>query len=239
MTNRSFLEGLNPEWDTLLQSWVDSAECSRLCEFLESEKQKGLTWAPEERRFLRALQGLRPSDIRVVILGQDPYPTPGHATGLAFGLENGAGPLPRSLKNIYKEISVEYQLDLQDLVKKGSDLVGWAQQGVLLLNTVLSVRVGPEQAGSHRGKGWESLTDLILKSLDQRSEPICFILWGKPAQEKKKWIQGSHHLVLEAAHPSPLSANRGFFGCNHFRLANEFLEKKLGRPGVDWARVTG
>jgi uracil-DNA glycosylase len=174
-----------------------------------------------------------------VIVGQDPYPTPGHATGLAFGMENGAGPLPRSLKNIYKEIADAYQIAPTLLEKRGSDLVGWAQQGVLLLNSVLSVRQGPEQAGSHRGQGWESLTQLILKSLNEQPEGICFLLWGKPAQEKKKWLQAPQHLVLEAAHPSPLSANRGFFGCNHFRLANEFLENQRKRPGIDWGRVTG
>ncbi len=231
-------KGLAPGWLEIMEPWFEGPDFLRLSGFLQSEWQRGCAVGPEPVRFLRALQFSSPRDIRAVILGQDPYPTPGHATGLSFGMQNRAGPLPRSLRNIYQEVSTSFDISVAELEARGSDLTGWAQQGVLLLNTVLSVRLGPDQAGSHRGKGWEALTDIILQSLNQQPQRICFLLWGKPAQEKRRWITSEKHCVLEAVHPSPLSAYRGFFGCNHFKLANEFLTSFDQTPSIDWTRVS-
>ena len=162
----------------------------------------------------------------MVILGQDPYHEPGQAHGFAFSVKPGV-PAPPSLQNIFKEI-VD---DRGGFIPNNGCLLPWAKQGVLLLNTVLTVRKG--EANSHRDHGWEQLTDAVIEQLGKREEPIVFLLWGSPAAKKAEKIQNPRHLVLKTVHPSPLSAYRGFFGCRHFSKANDFLIAN-GRKPIDW-----
>ena len=167
------------------------------------------------------------SKVKVVILGQDPYHEPGQAHGLSFSVRKGVAP-PPSLVNIFKEIKDDVGIDNTG---KHGELTNWAKHGVLLLNTVLTVRAG--QANSHKGKGWEQFTDDVIRLLDQREEPVVFLLWGNNAKAKRALIQHPQHLVLTAAHPSPLSAYHGFFGCKHFSKCNAFLEAH-GIDPIDW-----
>ena len=168
------------------------------------------------------------SQTRVVILGQDPYHGEGQAHGLCFSVRDGVRP-PPSLKNIFKELKEEYGIS----EPPSGELTGWAKQGVLLLNTTLTVREGAPQ--SHKGRGWEILTDKIISLLNESPEPIVFMLWGGNARAKKALITSSRHLVLECAHPSPLSAYAGFFGCGHFKAANVFLTA-CGRTPISWEK---
>ena len=165
-------------------------------------------------------------DVKVVILGQDPYHNYKQAHGMAFSVLPGTK-TPPSLENIFKELHDDLGLK----VPNNGNLTKWADQGVLLLNTVLTVRA--HQANSHRGRGWEIFTDQVIKSLNDKKDPVVFLLWGRPAQEKRKLITNKNHLILTAPHPSPLSAYRGFFGCKHFSKANEFL-KAHGLEPIDW-----
>ena len=165
-------------------------------------------------------------DVKVVILGQDPYHGDGQAEGLSFSVKPGVD-IPPSLVNIYKEL----QDDLGCRIPNNGYLVKWAKQGVLMLNTVLTVRA--HQANSHRGIGWEQFTDAVIRAVDAQDRPIVFLLWGRPAQMKKSMLHNPKHLILEAPHPSPLSAYRGFFGCKHFSQTNAFLEKN-GLAPIDW-----
>lgn len=181
---------------------------------------------PETQRFA-ALAACAPADVRVVILGQDPYPTPGHAHGLAFSVEPDVSPLPRSLGNIYKEMDE----DLGAHPTTG-DLRGWAKQGVLLLNTVLSVPAG--EANGHKDLGWQRLSHEILSLVSQR--PTAFVLWGKQAQSLAKYIHPGDHLMIETAHPSPLSARRGFFGSRPFSRINDWLTAR-GTPPINWTQA--
>ena len=178
---------------------------------------------PDHQRFA-ALEAAAPDEVRVVILGQDPYPTPGHAHGLAFSVEPDVRPLPRSLGNIYKELDAEF-----GAVPPNGDLRFWAAQGVLLLNTALSVPA--RNAGAHARLGWSKLTAQVLETLSGR--PRAFILWGNHAQSFAKFIHGDDHLVLTSAHPSPLSARRGFFGSRPFSRVNEWLNAR-GEPPINW-----
>ncbi|MGB3314278.1 MAG: uracil-DNA glycosylase [Albidovulum sp.] len=180
---------------------------------------------PAPQRFA-ALELIAPEKVRVVILGQDPYPTPGHAHGLAFSVEPDIRPLPRSLNNIYKEL----QADL-DVTRPDGDLRGWAQQGVLLLNTALSVPAG--DAGGHAKLGWQRLAEEVLTEISAR--PCAFLLWGGHAQKLRPHIRPGDHLVIETAHPSPLSARRGFFGSRPFSRVNGWLAARGDAP-VDWGR---
>ena len=164
--------------------------------------------------------------VKVVILGQDPYHEPGQAHGLCFSVKPDVE-VPPSLVNIYKEL----QDDLGCRIPNNGYLVKWAKQGVLMLNTVLTVRA--HQANSHRGIGWEQFTDAVIRAVDAQDRPIVFLLWGRPAQMKKSMLHNPKHLILEAPHPSPLSAYRGFFGCKHFSQTNAFLEKN-GLAPIDW-----
>lgn len=179
---------------------------------------------PHERRF-HALILTPPDAVKVVILGQDPYPTPGHAMGLAFSINPDVRPLAASLKNIFKELAD----DTGDRLPNG-DLSGWARQGVLLLNTHLSVPAG--QPAGHARLGWERLTAQVLDRVSQR--PTAFLLWGRPAQAQRKHIQPGDHLILESVHPSPLSASRGFFGTKPFSRVNEWLQAR-GEAPIDWS----
>ena len=190
--------------------------------FLAAERARGVEVLPPEPDIFAALDAVEPADVRVVILGQDPYPTPGHAHGLAFSYR-GAGSLPRSLRNVFREI--EDDLGLSMPAERG-DLTGWARQGVLLLNAVLTVRAG--EAGSHRRRGWEAFTDAVLEHLAGREERPIFLLWGNEARKKKRLL-GARHTVLEAGHPSPLSV-RHFRGCGHFGRVNALL----GDAAIDW-----
>ena len=165
-------------------------------------------------------------DVKVVILGQDPYHNDGQAHGLCFSVKPDVE-MPPSLVNIYKEL----QDDLGCRIPNNGYLVKWAKQGVLMLNTVLTVRA--HQANSHRGIGWEQFTDAVIRAVDAQDRPIVFLLWGRPAQMKKSMLHNPKHLILEAPHPSPLSAYRGFFGCKHFSQTNAFLEKN-GLAPIDW-----
>lgn len=192
---------------------------------VDSESHQYAIYPPCEYRF-RALLETSPQSVRVVILGQDPYHGDNQANGLAFSVPDGVR-IPPSLRNIFKELSRDFSVPLSD----SGDLAPWAQQGVLLLNTVLTVRKGA--AGSHRNIGWEAFTDRLISYLSDRCHHLVFMLWGNDAQAKAGLIDGYRHLILRSVHPSPLSAYRGFIGCGHFSAANQFLEA-TGRPTVDW-----
>lgn len=195
-----------------------------LREFVDRERATKRVYPPQDKVF-RAFDLTSYERVKVVILGQDPYHGEGQANGLAFAVEN-TNPFPPSLRNIFKEIEREYG---EAPAKK--DLVSWAEQGVLLLNTALTVEEG--RANSHQGKGWEAFTDGVIRTLNEREKPVVFLLWGANAASKEKLITEKRHCVLKAPHPSPLSAHRGFFGCDHFIKANEALEK-WGEKPVDW-----
>jgi len=224
--------GLPPDWKSRLSFIPEEPWFKNLAAFLDGELAAGKRVFPPEGSWLRALREVPYDSVRVLILGQDPYHGAGQAMGIAFAVPNELKPKPPSLVNIFKEIS-------SDTGKApdpgGSDLSGWLAQGVLLLNTVLTVREG--EPLSHRDLGWEKLTDQVLSVLNERSEPVVFVLWGAPAQKKRALLTNPSHLVLEAPHPSPLSSYRGFFGCRHFTKANEFLSSQ-GEPAIEWSRST-
>lgn len=194
----------------------------------DADRAAGHVVAPSPERFLAALAQTPFEAVRAVILGQDPYPTPGHANGLAFSYV-GPPPLPRSLVNIYRERAD----DLGAPAPVTGDLTPWAGQGVLLLNTALTVREGASKAGSHLRLGWGTVTDAIITAVSASRPHVVFLLWGAPAQAKRPLIDESRHHVIASAHPSPLSARRGFFGSKPFSRANGWLEKK-GEPQIAW-----
>ncbi len=218
---------LKNSWDKVLGDEFAKPYFLELCEFLKKEYAERTIYPPKQRVF-SALKTTEFDDVKVVILGQDPYHGEGQAHGLAFSVQPGVQP-PPSLVNMFKEINAEYGTKLG----KNGCLLNWAKQGVLLLNTALTVRAG--QANSHKGIGWETFTDAVIKALNQKQTPVVFMLWGANARSKKKLITNPNHLVLETVHPSPLSAYAGFFGCNHFKKANEFLQK-FTTP-IDWSSV--
>ncbi len=201
---------------------------ARACTAVDAERSAGHVVAPAPERIFAAL-ALTPLDnVRAVILGQDPYPTPGHANGLAFSYA-GPSPLPRSLVNIYKERAE----DLGEPAPADGDLTRWAKQGVLLLNTALTVREGASKAGSHLSLGWGAVTDAVIAAVSRERRHVVFLLWGNPAQAKRPLIDESRHLVIASAHPSPLSARRGFFGSKPFSRANVWLEGQ-GEQAIAW-----
>lgn len=212
------------EWDELLMDEFEKEYYTKLRDFLKSEYSAGPVYPPMEDIF-NALKYTSFSDVKIVILGQDPYHGAGQAHGMSFSVRPGV-PMPPSLQNIFKELHD----DIGIFTPKSGYLVPYAKEGVLLMNTVLTVREG--QPNSHKGIGWEILTDKIISLLGQREKPMVFLLWGANARKKKELI-GNQHLVLECAHPSPLSAYRGFFGCQHFSKANRFLYDRGIEP-VDW-----
>ena len=218
---------LHPSWLEPLRGEFDADYMAALKRFLVAEKERGRQIYPKASEWFRALD-LTPLDkVRVVILGQDPYHGPGQAHGLCFSVKHGIQP-PPSLINIYKELDS----DLGIRPARHGFLEHWAVQGVLLLNSVLTVEMG--RAASHRERGWERFTDAIIREINARPEPVVFILWGSYAQKKAAFVDTSRHLVLKAPHPSPLSAHSGFFGCKHFSKANAFLESR-GLSPIDWA----
>ena len=213
------------DWDIMLQDEFDRPYFKRLENFLTEERARYEIYPPQEDVF-NALRYSSFQDTKVVILGQDPYHEPGQAHGLCFSVNKGVT-IPPSLVNIYKEI----ENDLGIKMPGHGYLADWAKQGVLLLNTVLTVRRG--QANSHKGKGWEIFTDRIVEILNQRQKPMVYILWGANAKSKTELITNKEHMVITGAHPSPLSAWKGFFGGRYFSKANRYLEI-TGQEPVDW-----
>lgn len=218
-------EIIHNSWQTILTDEFEKEYYQKLRNFLKKEYTTQKIH-PDMYHIYEALELTPYEKVKVVILGQDPYHGVNQAHGLSFSVQPGVK-IPPSLNNIYKEL----QSDLGISPVKHGNLVSWAKQGVLLLNTVLTVREG--QAYSHRGKGWEILTDKIIEKLNEREKPIVFILWGKPAQEKMKMIDKSRHIILTSAHPSPLSAHRGFLGSKPFSKTNDAL-MALGETLIDW-----
>lgn len=214
-------------WDALLAPEAEKVYYKQLRAFLKSEYLKsGVPIYPDMNDIFNAFKYTDYNNVRAVILGQDPYHGVGQAHGLCFSVKKGIEK-PPSLVNIFKEL----QSDLGITPPNHGELTSWAENGVMLLNSVLTVRAS--SAGSHRAKGWEVFTDKAISLLNEREAPIVFILWGGYARAKKSLITNKHHLILEAPHPSPLSAYNGFFGCKHFSKCNEFL-KSQGLPEIDW-----
>lgn len=213
------------DWNDILKDLINGDNYKKIREFLKTEYFTREVYPPMEEIF-NAFKLTPYSDIKAVILGQDPYHEPGEAHGLCFSVRQGVK-MPPSLQNIYKELKSDLSIDNGDK----TDLTPWAKQGVFLLNTTLTVRRG--QANSHQNCGWSEFTDEVIKIVNQRKTPVVFILWGRNARNKKALIDTSRHLVLESAHPSPLSAYNGFFGCRHFSKTNDFLIKN-GLAPIDW-----
>lgn len=212
-------------WDKKLEGEFDKSYYINLRQFLVNE-YKARNIFPNMNNIFNALKLTPYEDVKVVILGQDPYHGAGQAHGLSFSVQPGVR-IPPSLLNMYKEL----QNDLGCYIPNNGYLVPWAKQGVLLLNTVLTVREG--EANSHKNEGWENFTDRVISLLNEREKPIVFLLWGSNAKEKIKLITNPRHYILTTVHPSPLSANRGFMGCKHFSKTNEIL-KSLGEKEIDW-----
>jgi len=218
---------LHPGWLERLSGEFAESYMAELKGFLVGEREKGKRIFPKGSEWFRALDLTPLKEVRVVILGQDPYHGPGQAHGLCFSVQPGVQ-TPPSLVNIFKEL----QSDLGIRPARHGYLEHWARQGVLLLNSVLTVEMG--RAASHRDRGWERFTDQIIREVNAKAEPVVFMLWGSYAQKKAAFVDASRHLVLRAPHPSPLSAHSGFLGCRHFAKANAFLEEHGLKP-VDWA----
>lgn len=212
-------------WDTLLAEEFEKAYYKELRAFLIAEYKSGPVYPPAASIF-NALKATPYENVRAVIIGQDPYHGEGQAHGLCFSVQRGVK-TPPSLLNIYKEL----QSDLGFAIPSHGYLAKWADEGVLLLNAVLTVRAGVPN--SHKGKGWELLTDRVIQLLNEREKPMVFLLWGANAQKKAELITNPKHLILKAPHPSPLSAHAGFFGCRHFSRANAFLSA-CGEGAIDW-----
>jgi uracil-DNA glycosylase len=228
----SFPDNLPPIWREKLRGETNQPYFKKLTQFLKAKYAAGKTIFPPRERVLCALQSVDFPDVRVVLLGQDPYHGAGQAIGLSFAVPNDLFPKPPSLQNIFKEIKSDIGVEIP---KAQSDLSGWAEQGVLLLNAVLTVE--ESQAASHQGQGWEIFTDKIIQLLNERDRPVIFLLWGSYARKKRLLITNERHFIVEGPHPSPLSAHRGFFGCRHFSKVNEILEKKLKTKPIEWAKT--
>ena len=213
------------DWDEVLAGEFEKDYYLKLRSFLKSEYSTHTVY-PDMYDIFNALKLTPYKNVRAVILGQDPYHGPGQAHGLCFSVKKGIQP-PPSLVNIYKEINSDLGLNIPN----HGELTAWTKSGVLMLNTVLTVRAG--MANSHRNMGWEIFTDRIIGLLNERKEPMVFLLWGTPAKQKAKLITNPNHLILQTVHPSPLSAYGGFFGCRHFSKCNEFLISK-GLEPIDW-----
>lgn len=215
------------DWQKKLGPVLELPEVAALFAYLDAERQQGKAIFPAEKDIFSAFNLVLPEQVKIVMLGQDPYHGAGQAHGMAFSVRPGCA-VPPSLRNIYKELKQDLSIEPPD----HGYLRLWAEQGVLLLNSVLTV----EQAlpGSHRGKGWELVTDQAIRVVSDQPQPAVFMLWGKQAQLKVNLIDDRKHLILMATHPSPLSAHRGFLGCKHFSKANEFL-KSCAREPINWS----
>ncbi|KAF7257074.1 hypothetical protein EG68_06045 [Paragonimus skrjabini miyazakii] len=231
----NLIQGLHPEWICALDSQLQSERFQKLADFVAAERAHGSPIYPPVDQVFTWSQLCPPSSVRVVILGQDPYHGPRQAHGLAFSVQRPLPP-PPSLINMYKEIGSSLSNINSDLrwPPNHGDLTGWAQQGVLLLNAVLTVRAATPN--SHKDRGWELLTDAVVRHLNKAKSHLVFMLWGSHAQKQGAGIDRKRHLVLQAPHPSPLSASRGFFGCGHFTKANTYL-KEHGLTPVDWTQL--
>ena len=216
---------LGNDWDQVLAGEFEKDYYRELRAFLKNEYATRTIY-PSMYDIFNALKHTAYRDVKVVILGQDPYHGPGQAHGMCFSVKKGV-PVPPSLVNIYKELKEDVGFQIPD----HGFLETWADQGVLLMNTVLTVRAG--QANSHKGKGWEIFTDQVIRHLNEREQPMVFLLWGANAKSKRQLITDPKHMILTAAHPSPLSAYNGFFGCRHFSRANLFLQEQGMKP-IDW-----
>lgn len=221
---------LHESWKDRLLEEFSQPYMDTLREFLVAEKRQGKLVYPPGELIFHALDSTPFEQVKVVILGQDPYHGPGQAHGLCFSVNPGVA-TPPSLQNIYKEL----RDDLGIAIPGNGNLAGWAQQGVLLLNAVLTVVAS--QAGSHQNKGWELFTDAVIRTLERERSHLVFMLWGSYAQKKGAIIDTQRHLVLRSPHPSPLSASRGFFGNRHFSRANAYLQEN-GQQPIDWSRTT-
>ena len=216
---------INNDWDNVLTDIFQTEKYQKLNDFL-NEEYNNYTIYPIKENIFNALKLTSYKDVKVVIIGQDPYHEPNQANGLAFCVLDGIK-LPPSLKNIYKEI----ESDLGIKMGVSGNLTKWANQGVLLLNNVLTVR--EHEANSHKGKGWEFVTDSIVEKLNEREEQIIFVFWGNNAKSKQKLVTNPNHVIITAPHPSPLSAYHGFFGCKNFSKINELLALN-GKEAIDW-----
>lgn len=216
---------ITKNWYELLKDEFEKPYFKNLQAFL-TEEYNTHTIYPQAENIFNALNYCKYEDVNVMIIGQDPYHQPGQAHGLSFSVQDGVA-LPPSLKNIFKEI--ENDLDITPI--NSGNLIRWAKQGVLLLNTVLTVR--RDQPNSHKGKGWENFTTRVIGLINAKTSPVVFLLWGGNAKAFEGLIDNSKHYVLKSAHPSPLSAYNGFFGCKHFSKTNEILEK-IGKKPIDW-----
>jgi uracil-DNA glycosylase len=225
-------EHFGNDWDTIIGEEFGKSYYSVLREFLDAEYHSQTVYPPREEIF-NAFRATPYADVRVVILGQDPYIKHGQAHGLSFSVPKGVRPLPCSLCNIFNEINLEFpekdKCDMND-----GCLESWTRQGVLLLNTVLTVRAGDSK--SHEKKGWERFTDEVIRKLSERKKPVIFMLWGDDAKKKAAFINEPPHFILPTSHPSSQSAYKGFFGCGDFKRANQIIaEQNLGEP-IDWQR---
>ncbi|WP_165063599.1 uracil-DNA glycosylase [Marisediminicola senii] len=223
MTPKPLTELVDPGWASALAP--EAERIAAIGDFLRAETAEGRGYLPAGPNVLRAF-GYPMDDVRVLIVGQDPYPTPGHPIGLSFAVDPAVRPVPRSLQNIYRELKD----DLGITPPTHGDLTAWSRAGVMLLNRVLTVQ--PGASGSHRGKGWEQVTELAIRALVERERPFVAILWGKDAASLRPLLGSAP--IIESPHPSPLSASRGFFGSKPFSRANAMLEE-LGAPPIDWA----
>ena len=218
---------LEPSWKARVGDWFARDDMQALAGFLRQRKAAGASIFPPGPQIFAAFDATPFDAVKVVVLGQDPYHGPGQAHGLCFSVLPGV-PVPPSLLNIYKEL----ETDVGFARPRHGYLLPWAERGVLLLNSVLTVEEG--RAGSHQGRGWEGFTDHVIETLNREREGLVFLLWGSYAQAKGKVIDGRRHRVLKAPHPSPLSAHRGFLGCRHFSQANDYLARR-GTTAIDWS----
>lgn len=216
---------IEESWKNILQDEFEKSYFGELTEFVRNEYARTTVYPPAKLIF-NAFDSCAFEDVKVVIVGQDPYHEPGQAHGLCFSVNDGVA-IPPSLVNIYKEIQNDFGIP----APKSGNLERWARQGVLLLNATLTVQA--HRAGSHQGKGWETFTDAVIQKISREKENVVFILWGSYAQRKGEGIDTSKHLVLKSPHPSPLSAHRGFFGNHHFSKTNEYLVAH-GKKGIEW-----
>ncbi len=226
MTNAQKPIDLHPSWLAHLAADFELPYMKQLKQFLLEQKKAGKVIFPESKNIFNAFNSTPLDNVKIVILGQDPYHGPRQAHGLCFSVQPGI-PTPPSLQNIYKEIN----RDVQFPIPNHGYLQSWAEQGVFLLNATLTVEQA--RAGSHQGQGWEQFTDRAIEIVNEVREGVVFLLWGSYAQKKAQLIDGRKHLILRAPHPSPLSAYRGFIGCGHFSKANEYLLEK-GQSPIDW-----
>ena len=216
---------IEPSWKEAIGAEFEKTYFKQLVTFIRDEYSNHIVYPPGKMLF-NAFNYCPFNEVKVVIIGQDPYHGQGQAHGLSFSVQDGV-PIPPSLENIYKELVSDMGVPFPE----SGNLTHWAKQGVLLLNTVLSVREKEPQ--SHQNKGWEFFTDAVIRAISERKDPVVFILWGSPAQKKEAIIDSGKHLILKAVHPSPLSAYRGFFGSKPFSQTNAFLEKQ-GKTPIDW-----